>query len=117
MGPIKPVQKGKGPTLLDADKANEIIRVVNAIATMQVVPQGSGKFVQQHDTAILDLSASDPGLASRVKLLELKVTQLIDSISNGTINANCDPNSGAIDISMNFPNFPTNEYNVGNGNN
>lgn len=116
-GPIKPLQKGKGPTLLDTAKGNEVISVVNAIATMRVTPDGAGKFVQKGDTAVLDLAASDAGLAGRVRLLELKVTQLIDSISNGSINANCDPNTSAINISMNFPNFPTNEYNVGNGNN
>lgn len=113
-GPIKLLKKGEVPSMTDTAKANEVITVVNAIATMQVVPAGVGKFTQQGDTAVLELAGSDPGLAGRVRLLELKVTQLIDSISNGTINANCDPNTSEINISMNFPNFPTNEYNVGN---
>lgn len=116
-GPIKLLKKGEVPSLADTDKGNELIRVINAIATMQVTPQGAGKFVQQGDAAVLDISASDAGVAARVKLLERKMTELIDSLHNSYINANCDPNTSGINISITFPNLPNNDYGNNGGNN
>jgi hypothetical protein len=110
--PIKPVQKGGTPTLLDTIKANEVIGIVNALATMKIMPDGIGSIKVVGETAVLDLSGanSNTTLADRIGSLENKVGQLIDSISNGSLNVSCDPNTSNINASLNFPNFPNSNF-------
>ena len=53
---IQKVQKGQTPTLLDADKANEIIESINAIQNMRVVRGGSDYFSSSKTSCVLTLS-------------------------------------------------------------
>lgn len=54
---IRKVQKGKTPTLLEADKANELIEKINALLNMEVVRQGdTDKFEVSSTNSLLTLS-------------------------------------------------------------
>tara|TARA_B100002019_G_scaffold284294_1_gene291773 strand:+ start:1302 stop:1625 length:324 start_codon:yes stop_codon:yes gene_type:complete len=54
---IKKVQKGKTPTLLDTDKANELITAINALMNM-TIERGAeyDKFEISHKNSILSLT-------------------------------------------------------------
>lgn len=54
--PIKRIQKGKAPTLLNPKKANEVIDQVNAVTNLQVIPANFGRFKIATDGAILDFT-------------------------------------------------------------
>lgn len=49
-------EKGKAPSLINAEEANRVIRLLNSLAGMQVSPQGVGKIVSNENNAVLDLS-------------------------------------------------------------
>lgn len=54
---IKKVQKGKTPTLLEADKANELINFINSLINMEVQRGGDvDKFEATSHNSILTLS-------------------------------------------------------------
>lgn len=59
---IRKVQKGKTPTLLEANKANELIDAINAIHNMEVVREGNiDKFEASNTNSILTLSEFPQG--------------------------------------------------------
>lgn len=59
---IRKVQKGKTPTLLEANKANELIDAINAIKNMEVVREGNiDKFEASNTNSILTLSEFPQG--------------------------------------------------------
>lgn len=54
---IRKVQKGKAPTLLDTDKANEIITAVNALMNMQIERGGDTDYFEiSHNNSLLSIS-------------------------------------------------------------
>lgn len=65
------LQKGKTPTLLETEFANQVIALLRSVATMTVSPAGSGTFVATRQNATLDLS----GLVNRVNAVALQVQQ------------------------------------------
>lgn len=108
--PISLVVKGSTPSLLDTVKANEIIGVINALATMKVVPDGKATFRLTGDTAVLDFGGSNGTDDSRIGKVEVALRSLIDSLAAGNIDASCDPNDSTITVSLNFPNFPNSNF-------
>ena len=53
---IQKVTKGQSPTLLDAEKANELIEAVNALQNMRVVRGGTDYFSSSNTSCVLTLS-------------------------------------------------------------
>jgi hypothetical protein len=105
--PIKPVQKGGTPTLLDTVFANQVLQVINALATMRVIsPQGIASIKLSGDTAILDLANANFKTDTTIATLQSKLGQLINSIANSSLNVSCNPNTANINASMNYPNYP-----------
>ena len=51
------VVRGEVPSLLDAEKANELINAINAFRTMTISPQGFGKLTLGKDNVVLDLNS------------------------------------------------------------
>lgn len=56
---IKPLVKGETPTLLETDKGNELINVINALQNMQVVRGSSDNFQIGYNNAVLTILARD----------------------------------------------------------
>jgi hypothetical protein len=53
---IEEVQKGETPTLLEAEKANELIKTINALTNMEIVRSGfSDSLVVSETNSILNL--------------------------------------------------------------
>ena len=53
---IEEVQKGETPTLLEADKANELIKAINALTNMRIERGGTLDFIQiSENNSILTL--------------------------------------------------------------
>jgi len=123
-------QKGKGPTFLDAEYANQIVRIVNSLASMVLSPAGAGKLVINENNTVLDLGplvqkleavalavqqTTPPQLAdilNRLNNLENAVTNLGNAITNinnrlasasGTGTVTCNPDgSFTISITINI---------------
>lgn len=70
MKKIKRVQKGQTPTLLDTDKANEIIDALNMLLQMQIVPKegGSGEVVFGQNGVKLVVPSFNPDGLPRTSL-------------------------------------------------
>ena len=54
------VRKGRSPTLLHADKANEVIKAVNALLNMQVESGDSTQVINSGDQITLSIQAGSP---------------------------------------------------------
>lgn len=53
---IEEVQKGETPTLLEADKANELIKAINALTSMEIVRGANSDYLEVSETnSILNL--------------------------------------------------------------
>ncbi len=53
---IKRLVSGETPSLIDADKGNELIDAVNQLLSLTISPQGFGKLIAGDKGAILDLT-------------------------------------------------------------
>lgn len=58
MIPINKVQKGQTPTLLEADKANELISAINSLLRMKVIRGEKDEFLVSNENSILTLKES-----------------------------------------------------------
>lgn len=58
MIPINKVQKGKAPTLLEAEKANELISAINSLLRMKVIRGEKDEFLVSNENSILTLKES-----------------------------------------------------------
>ena len=52
---IKKVVKGEAPTLLEADKANELIKAVNMLMNVQIIEGTTSGVFFTHDSLILQI--------------------------------------------------------------
>ena len=58
MIPINKVQKGQTPTLLEAEKANELISAINSLLRMKVIRGEKDEFLVSNENSILTLKES-----------------------------------------------------------
>ena len=59
---IEEVQKGKTPTLLETDKANELIKTINALSNMEIVRSGETDYLEvSENNSILNLQEIPAG--------------------------------------------------------
>lgn len=58
MIPLKKVQKGQTPTLLEAEKANELITAINSLLKMKIVRGENDEFLVSEQNSILTLKES-----------------------------------------------------------
>ena len=67
---IKRVQKGQTPTLLEADKANELIDAINMLLSMQVKTKstGAGEVIYGQNAVTIVVPTFDPDTMPRTKL-------------------------------------------------
>lgn len=92
-----------GESLVSSKYANLLIDAINGWLMPQISPTANiGKFAVGKETVILDLSVLD----QRLRQYESKVDALIRAIDGVSANANCDPNTSAINITISFPNVP-----------
>ncbi len=122
--PIKRLEKGRQPTLLDTDKANELIDLLNALVNVQISPAGAGRLNIGKDSAILDLSplmadtssTDDPNnvnssgvsissLAIQVALLTDVLSHVLFSLNNIIADAVCN-DDGTITFTLTLPDLP-----------
>jgi hypothetical protein len=54
--PIKLVVRGKAPSLMDTELANQVIGAINSLIVMQVQPSGTGKVVVSQGGVVIDLT-------------------------------------------------------------
>lgn len=55
MKAIKEVEKGQTPTLLEADKANELIKAINMLMNVKIVEGTTSGVFFSHDSLILQI--------------------------------------------------------------
>ena len=77
---IQVLTKGQAPTLLDTEKANELITAINALLSMEVQPQGAGKLVSSKGKVQLDLRGG--GLVS-AENLEIRPPEFGEVVQEG----------------------------------
>jgi len=61
---IRKVQKGKAPTLLNTEKANDVITAINALMNMQIERGDYDKFEVSHNNSLLTLQTQPEGQGS-----------------------------------------------------
>lgn len=121
---IKKVITGETPSLLDADKANELIDAINALRKMEVSPQGLGEFTQGEKNVVLNLnplkalfnqlstvvaamSTTTPGGGGgggggSSSDWKTAYNALLTALASSTISAACDPTTRAITVTWNI---------------
>ncbi len=126
---LKLVQRGETPSLIDADKANELIRAINAFRNMTVSPQGLGKITLGEKNVQLDLTplkALYDQLNAIVSAISTTTAgpgggggsggssdwktpynALINALASSTISADCDPVTRAVTVTWNIDLPPT----------
>lgn len=105
--PIAKVAKGKQPTLLSTDKANELIDIINALINLQVAPAGCGQLNIAKGSAILNLQAllstiNNTLLSSNNSTLNQTVQNIVNQVLQNakiTGTAICNPD-GTISITI-----------------
>lgn len=121
---IKPLVAGQTPSLLDTDKANELVDAINSLQQMQVNPQGFGKLTLGDKNIILDLTqirdlinqltttvnaysqttggggGGGGGGTTDLSAIRNSINGLIVGLANATFNAACDPVTRDITLSM-----------------
>lgn len=120
---IKPLVAGQTPSLLDTDKANELVDAINSLQQMQVNPQGFGKLTLGDKNIILDLTqirdlinqltttvnaysqtsgagGGGGGGGGRDALTTFTVNKLIEALSTMTLAAVCNPGDGTITVTL-----------------
>ncbi len=123
---LKEVVAGETPTLLEADKANELIRAINAFRALTVSPQGLGKITLGEKNVVLDLTplktlfdqlstvvssfttvapagggGGGGGGGSSIAIVA-KINQIIAALGAMTITATCDPVTRDIAVTLNI---------------
>ena len=64
---IEEVEKGKTPTLLETDKANELIKTINALSNMEIVRNGETDFLEvSENNSILNLQEIPEGGSANI---------------------------------------------------
>lgn len=100
---IRRLEKGKTPSLINAQKGNEIIDNLNALQAMIVSPQGMGKLTANGNNAVLDLTpirrmldqlAQQLQTLMETPLADNQVTEILNQINN--INERL--NNASIDV-------------------
>jgi len=121
---LKLLVKGDTPTLLDADKANEVIRAINAVRNLTVSPQGLGKVTLGEKNMQLDLtplktlydqlaavvsaistttsSGGGGGGGSDLTSIKNAYNALLTALGSSTITAECDATTRAVTVTWNI---------------
>lgn len=73
---IARLEKGKTPSLLSAEKGNELIDTINSLQGMTVSPQGTGSLVSSKNNTVLDLSP----IRTLLDQLALQVANLMNGL-------------------------------------
>jgi hypothetical protein len=94
---IKLLKKDEVPSLLDTEKANELIRQINAFVVAKVSPDGSGKFVVSRDQAVLDLGP----IANQLTAILQTQRAIMNALQNPNFSIVC--NGGNITATLTFP--------------
>jgi hypothetical protein len=109
MTPIKRLAKGQAPTPLEEKYFNEIVDLLNALATMQVNPAGFGTVQVGARNVILDCSAFATDVQNRLKALEdgstavnVQIQQILNALQQASARATCNPD-GSVTITFTFP--------------
>jgi hypothetical protein len=119
---IPRLKKGGTPSFLNTDLGNKVIDAINALAMLKVSPSGYGKFEMDGKSgATLDLGALQKiiqDLSSKVQAIETSLSQsgtqvvnqrldsVIAALNNATVTAACEAGSGAITVTITFPDVP-----------
>lgn len=109
--------KGQAPTLLEADVANQVVDLLNALMNMRINPAGGGKVVIGKDAIVIDIAQAkataqqgsgggDGSLAAQVAALTGQVNAIKYSLQNASITATCSPTDSSITVTLVLPNFP-----------
>lgn len=124
---IKKVVKGNAPSMLDTEKANEVITALNSLLGLEINPQGFGKLVLAEKNAKLDLTpirdlinqlqttvsafsqanggggapgGGGGGGGGTSTLVRTTINAIISGLAGATLDAECDPVTRAITVTM-----------------
>lgn len=116
---IKNVVKGNAPSLLDAEKANEVINRLNSLLAMEVSPQGFGKLTLGEKNAKLDLTpirdlinqlsttvsafsqttgGGGGGSGGTSTAWKAPYNALLNALATSSLSATCDPDTREITV-------------------
>jgi hypothetical protein len=120
------LKKGATPSLLDTDKGNELIDVINALLRLTASPTGWAKLVVGDKEVVLDLSGLDKiiqqlqiaingpppsnplagGGTGTDTSLRATVNGIITALSSPVFTIACSPTDGTITATLTFPGLP-----------
>lgn len=124
MKQIKLLVAGETPSLLSADKGNEVLSVLNSLLAATISPEGYGKFVWGDKNLKLDLtdlqkivnqlntniaaistvtvSGGGGGGGGSNSAVVNKINQIITALDGISIDAECDPVTRDITVTLNI---------------
>lgn len=122
MAKIKSLVAGDVPSLNSAEKGNELIDAINALLEIKISPEGYGKITLGDKNAIIDLTDLQKiitGLSTTVAAMSTttvagggggggssdvanKVNEIIGALNGITIDAECDPVTRDITVTLNI---------------
>tara|TARA_R110000824_G_scaffold95520_1_gene229651 strand:- start:1221 stop:1487 length:267 start_codon:yes stop_codon:yes gene_type:complete len=83
---IELVRKGYSPTLLHTEKANELIRAVNALLNLSVISGDSNQVINSGDQIVISINKNPPGFFEKeIEICESGVVKTYVMLVRGPI--------------------------------